>query len=160
MNISRDAAEKAVKENGLRFQSHAEGWTNWLGRCAEMLGWSHWRGRFWMTLGRTIYHPASVTDPLAHPVTVIHECVHANQQRTTGLAWWLFRYCTSWRYRWEQEREAYLVNVLAGDTPLSFVCNSLRVDYGIKLSVDEMSRWFSSHMLAPTTTPVVLPWAG
>jgi len=148
MNISREAAEKAVKENGLRFQSHAKGWTNALGWCAERLGWKHWRERFWMTLGRTVYHPASVTDPLSRPVTVLHETVHSKQQLETGLAWWLFRYCTSWRYRWQEEREAYLVNILAGDTPMSFVCNALRVDYGIKLSAEEMGRWFQRHLYA------------
>lgn len=146
MIITREAAEKAVKENGVKFQAHNKGWTNALGWCAERLGWANWRERFWMTLGRTVYHPASVTDPLSHVVTVLHELVHVRQQRETGLAWWLCRYCASWRYRWEQEREAYLVQLLSGDTPLSFVVNTLRANYGIKLSAEEMGRWFNRHL--------------
>jgi hypothetical protein len=146
MVITRDAAAKAVKENGVQFQSHSEGWTNWLGWCAEKLGWVGWRGRFWMTIGHTIYHPDSVKDPLAHAATVIHECAHAKQQRETVLVWWLFRYCTSWRYRWEQEREAYLVDLLSGETPLSFVVGALRTSYGIKLSAKEMGIWFQQHL--------------
>jgi hypothetical protein len=148
MVITRTAALKAVEENGVRFQSHDEGWTNALGWCAEKLGWKNWRQKFWMTIGKTIYHPASAVDPVAHVVTVLHEIVHVCQQRETGLAWWLFRYCTSWRYRWEQERVAYLVNLLSGETPLSFIIDVLRTNYGIKLSAEEMGAWFNRHLYA------------
>ena len=144
MVITRETVSKAVAENGVRFQAHDEGWTGALGWWAERLGWKNWRERYWMTIGTTIYHPAKVQDPLGNHVIVLHELVHVRQQREVGPKWWLFRYCTSWRFRWEQEREAYLVDIQAGRLLVSEAINLLR-EYGIDLPYPQMEAWFNRH---------------
>ena len=71
---------------------------------------------YWTTIGRTIYYPAGVTDPLAHLEVLEHELVHVRQWER----WWLL-FSVSYLLlpvpvllawcRWFWEREAYLVQI-------------------------------------------------
>lgn len=140
----------AVKAAGVSFEAHDEGWTNSLGWTAELLGWKGWRENYWLTLGKTIHHPASVKDPIASAVIVMHELVHARQQELMGVVRWTAKYCSCWRFRYEQEREAYLVDIRAGRLTVGEVIDLLRSDYGVKTPAKEMARWFHAALAEAT----------
>ena len=49
------------------------------------IGLRHFTERYWTTVGRTIYYPACVRDPRAHPQVIEHELVHVRQWERYGL---------------------------------------------------------------------------
>jgi hypothetical protein len=106
--------------------------------------------RYWTTLGRTIYYPSCVTEPLAHPVVLEHELVHVRQWRRWGLWMWFSYLCLpvpvglAWfRFRWE--REAYLVELAhARDRAreIDRIVNTLWYGYAFPWPRRWMRRWF------------------
>ena len=136
------------EELGVEFVRHSDSrLATFVGWFAEHFGrWEDWRARFWFTLGRRIFHPDHIQDPIGKFQTLVaHELVHVEQQSKTLLWWWVARYLTSWRFRWRMEREAYLENIRSGDPALR-VSKRLQTAYGIKLSTVEMVRWFADHL--------------
>jgi hypothetical protein len=148
---TREQVAAEVARLGVSFEAHDEGWTNTLGWAAETFGWKAWRQNYWLTLGKTIHHPASVKDPLGHFVIVMHELVHVRQQAKMGVVPWTAKYCSCWSFRWEQEREAYLIDLRAGRLTVGEVVTTLRKNYGVKTPVDRMVRWFNAALAAEAT---------
>jgi len=146
----RDHAESL----GVRFCRHSDscgitifGWcAEQLGRLRWCRGWRRWRTTFWITIGRTIYHPDVIVDAVtASPVQVRHELVHVERQLATGVLWWLSRYVISWRFRFREEALAYLIDIRAG-TPMLHVIRRLQTDYRIRHTTKMMSEWFADHL--------------
>ena len=152
MSVAR--LRERCESGGVSFVPHGRSWlTTTIGWSAEQLSrfprwsrWCDWRKTYWITFGRTIYHPDWVRDPLAQdPIRAEHELVHSTRQRSTIVAWWVFRYVTSWRYRFVEEAIAFLVDIRAGKPALE-VCSLLRDDYGIRHTIQMMSVWFADRI--------------
>ena len=136
----RDEAQAA----GARLVPHsancaASAWRS----IARFGGVSDFGSRFWITIGHDICYPSSaLPDPWAHETTIRHELVHVRQ----GVnAWWIARYLASQDFRWRQEREAYLVNVRAGESS-DGIAEILSVAYRIsKPTRQQMIDWFEAR---------------
>jgi hypothetical protein len=118
------------------------------GQLAKLGGVNDFRDRFWITLGRDICYPRRVSNPLAqvYETKVRHEMVHVAQQERDGLYWWLTKYLASQKFRWEQEREAYLCDIRAGENSPREVAELLRSAYKIyEPTVERMTAWFEAH---------------
>jgi len=111
---------------------------------AHLFGTKGWKEHFWLTLGKTIYHPAGIGDPLSYTGTVCHELVHVNQQSRTWLWWWITRYLCSWKYRWQMERDAYLEEIRLGRS-IESIAVSMRIAYRIPLEFDVICKWFEDN---------------
>ena len=108
--------------------------------------------RCWTTLGRTIYYPASVVDPLAHPVVLEHELVHVRQWERWGVLMWISYLLLPlpiglcwFRFRWE--REAYLVELAHAvdrERELTRIVDALWFGYGFCWPRPWMRRWFEA----------------
>lgn len=85
----------------------------------------------WVTLSPNIYYPKTI-NPLVYPELVEHEKLHISQQGDMGKWRWLFKYFTSDTFRFEQEVEAYRVELWC-------VSPNRRA-----AMVEEMSNWLSS----------------
>jgi hypothetical protein len=137
-----------VHDAGVKLLPHSRSTlTTLYGQAARLFGVKDFVNHFWLTLAPTIYHPNHVSDPYAAPyhVSIRHELVHIRQQRRAGLCGWVLRYLTSQRFRWGQEREAYLVNVRAGEEPI-LIAATLRRAYKITyLREEEMVVWLERH---------------
>ncbi len=106
--------------------------------------------RYWTTIGRTIYYPECVTDPLAYPVVLEHELVHVRQWRRFGVLMWLSYLLLPlpiglcwFRFRWE--REAYLVELAHADdrgAEITRIVDALWFGYGFPWPRRWMRRWF------------------
>jgi hypothetical protein len=105
---------------------------------------------YWTTIGRTIYYPACVADPLAHPIVLEHELVHVRQWQRWGVLMWLsylllpvpFGLCW-FRFRWE--REAYLVELAHApdrEREITRIVDALWYGYGFPWPRRWMRRWF------------------
>jgi len=112
---------------------------------AYLFGTKNWKEEFWLTLGRTIYHPDKFAAPANYVRIVSHELVHVKQQSETYLVWWVIKYICSWRFRWKMERAAYLMDVSFG-VPIAFIADTLIYNYKIKLSAYQIRDWFKSHV--------------
>jgi hypothetical protein len=120
------------------------GWLLWL------LGNRSFVERYWTTLGRTIYYPGCVTDPLAHPVVLEHELVHVRQWERWGVLLWISYLLLPlpiglcwFRFRWE--REAYLVELRHAADPereLERIVDALWLGYAFPWPRPWMRRWF------------------
>ncbi len=137
-----------VATAGARLRPHSSSALMGLyGAVARWFGVRNFVETFWLTLGTTIYHPNHLANPLADErlyTTIRHELVHVRQQRT-GLVGWVVRYLTSQKFRWEAEREAYLLNVRDGDSP-AWIAHQLHVAYKIdQPSEVAMERWLQEH---------------
>jgi hypothetical protein len=141
----------ALQAAGVRLRPKAE--SRLMRACGFLLraiGQRAFVERFWTTLGRTIYYPACVSDPLAHPVVLEHELVHVRQFRRWGV-WMWFSYLLlplpfglSWfRFRWE--REAYLVDLAHAadrECEIERIVDTLWFNYGFPWPRRWMRRWF------------------
>lgn len=109
--------------------------------------------RYWTTLGRTVYYPTSVHDPLAHPDILDHELVHVRQWQRFGPLLWLsyalvpLPFGLAWfRFRWE--REAYLVQIERAadrEREIERVVQTLWSGYGWPWPRPWMRRWFERN---------------
>ena len=110
--------------------------------------------RYWTTIGRTIYYPACVADPLAHPIVLEHELVHVRQWQRWGLWMWFSYLCLplpvglAWfRFRWE--REAYLVDIAHAqdrEREIGRIVDALWFGYGFAWPRRWMQRWFEREV--------------
>lgn len=115
---------------------------------AGLVGAASIMDEYWTTLGRTIYYPDSVPDPLMRQYrwTVEHELVHVAQWEKWGF-WFLFSYLFlpvpfffAW-FRWRWEREAYMVQIRSGEaTPRE--CADALLAYGRPWPHGWMVEWF------------------
>jgi len=108
--------------------------------------------RYWTTLGRTIYYPTRVTDPLSHPVVLEHELVHVRQWERWGVLMWVSYLLLPlpiglcwFRFRWE--REAYLVDLAHApdrdrEREIERIVDSLWFGYGFPWPRPWMRSWF------------------
>lgn len=143
--MSQQSLELDVMAAGARLVPHPENWAaSWWGKIARLGGVPNFSRDFWITIGRDICYPSSVTDPWAHPVTVRHEIVHVLQQASAWLPWWLTKYLLSQSFRWRMEREAYLVDVRAGASIPRIVLD-LATAYRIGLDRGMMIQWFEDN---------------
>lgn len=100
----------------------------------------------WVTLYPFIYHPAGVQNVYNHWRIVAHELVHFNRQRAKGVWLWAMCYLASWKFRWYEERYAYLRDLYTGRHTIETATRELRSPlYGIKLESVEISRWLSER---------------
>lgn len=114
------------------------------------LGSRDFMDRYWTTVGRTVYYPACVHDPHAHPDVLAHELVHVRQWERWGVLLWAsylllpLPFGLAW-FRWRWEREAYLVQIeRAPDRAreIDRVVNTLWSGYGWPWPRTWMRRWF------------------
>lgn len=68
----------------------------------------------WVTLGTTIYHPDGVDLERSAPI-ILHEAIHATQQRKYGVVRWLWRYITDRSFRLAQEVEGIATEIIFSD---------------------------------------------
>ena len=86
---------------------------------------------YWLTIGNTIYYPDSVENPTDEHALIRHELVHVQQYEKYGTLLFIFLYLfvplpIGFAYfRWYFEREAYLVNIKAGDLTIPQVVRML-----------------------------------
>ena len=119
----------------------------------RVLGNHAFHESYWTTLGRTVYYPTSVSDPLAHADILEHELVHVRQWRRFGPWLWLsylllpLPFGLAWfRFRWE--REAYLVQIARApdrEREIERVVQTLWSGYGWPWPRSRMRRWFRRH---------------
>jgi hypothetical protein len=112
--------------------------------------------RYWTTIGSTIYYPACVSDPLAHPIVLEHELVHVRQWRRWGVLMWLSYLLLPlpiglcwFRFRWE--REAYLVELAHApdrEREITRIVDALWFGYGFPWPRPWMRRWFERTVAA------------
>jgi hypothetical protein len=103
---------------------------------------------FWITIGKRICYQTAVANPWDRKwePEIRHEMIHVKQQSFTVVACWLFNYLTSQRFRWRMEREAYLVNIKAGQCDAQGVAELLHDAYKINdPSVEKMADWFRKY---------------
>ena len=138
-----------LEARGVRFVRKGDSRLMWLiGKLLFFV--PHFSTRFWTTIGRTIYYPDYVEDPLAQETVVRHELIHVAQFERWGaffmLAYLLFPLPVglAW-FRWRWEREAYLVNLRAG-APLDFVVFTLWNNYGWCWPKSWMRKWFQKNL--------------
>jgi hypothetical protein len=114
------------------------------------LGLRDFQERYWTTIGRTIYYPACVCDPLAHRDVLAHELVHVRQWQRWGVLLWIsylllpLPFGLSW-FRWRWEREAYLVQIERAtdrEREIERVVTALWSGYGWPWPRAWMRRWF------------------
>jgi hypothetical protein len=117
------------------------------------LGLRGFLSQYWTTVGRTVYYPSCVHDPLAHPDVLEHELVHVRQWQRWGLWLWISYLLLplplglSW-FRWRWEREAYLVQIeRAADRQreIDRVVEALWSGYGWPWPRAWMRRWFERN---------------
>ena len=131
------------------------------GRGALLLrgmGLRNFNERYWTTVGRTIYYPAYVRDPRAHPRIIDHELVHVHQWERLGPWLWAsylllpLPFWLAWfRFRWE--REAYLPPIEQAedrDRAIARVVDTLWFGYGLAWPRPLMRRWFKRDVGAGT----------
>ena len=148
MKQNESSIEAEVRKAGVRLVPHKHSTlTTLYGMVAGWFGVKDFTNRFWLTLAPTIFYPNYIGNPLdaKYQTSLRHELVHIRQQRRAGLWGWTLRYLASQRFRWEQEREAYLVNVRAGDAPI-LIAAALRRAYKItEPSEEAMVVWLETH---------------
>lgn len=54
-----------------------------------LLRFAPWTRTAWVTLASTVYYPAHVREPLAHPSILAHEYVHIEQWRRYNVLLWI-----------------------------------------------------------------------
>jgi hypothetical protein len=137
-----------VRDAGAKLVPHKQSTlTTLYGWLAGFFGVKDFTNTFWLTLRPTIYHPNHILNPFlpVYEDIIRHELVHVRQQRRAGLWGWVIRYLASQQFRWEQEREAYLVNVRAGDSPV-LIAATLRRAYRISNPTEQaMALWLETH---------------
>jgi hypothetical protein len=150
----RAASEEALRAHRVRLVAKAD---SRLMRAAGVLlrgiGNRDFNARYWTTVGRTVYYPTSVSDPLAHPDILDHELVHVRQWQSWGVLMWAsylllpLPFGLAWfRFRWE--REAYLVQIARADDrerEIERVVQVLWYGYGWPWPRASMRKWFEQH---------------
>jgi hypothetical protein len=146
--------DEALRAHRVRLVSKAD---SRLMRAAALLlrgiGQRDFNERFWTTVGRTVYYPTCVEDPLAHPDVLEHELVHVRQWQRWGVLMWLSYLCLplpfglAWfRFRWE--REAYLVQIARAadrEQEIERIVQVLWHGYGWPWPRPLMRKWFREH---------------
>jgi hypothetical protein len=149
-----DELQRALREHQVRLVAKAD---SRLMRVLALLlpaaGTRGFQERYWTTLGRSIYYPTSVRDPLAHRDVLEHELVHVRQWHRYGVLLWIsylllpVPFGLAWfRFRWE--REAYLVQIARAtdrDREIARVVDALWFGYGRPWPRAWMRRWFERH---------------
>jgi len=112
--------------------------------------------RYWTTIGRTIYYPTCVGDPLAHPIVLEHELVHVRQWERWGVLLWVSYLLLPlpvglcwFRFRWE--REAYLVELhhaVDREREIDRIVDALWFGYAFPWPRSWMRRWFRAALSA------------
>ena len=125
------------------------------------IGLRHFTERYWTTVGRTIYYPACVRDPRAHPQVIEHELVHVRQWERYGLWLWISYlllprpFGLAW-FRFRGEREAYLLEIEQADDrarAIARVVDTLWYGYGWPWPRPLMRRWFEKNARATDRGP-------
>jgi hypothetical protein len=149
VKIDRRYIQEACVQLGVQFVPHSKAglYTN-IGRWARLLGWKDWERVTWMTQRPRIYYPDGIIDPLDFWQTIAHELVHWKQQGPSlwGRLAWMVRYGISERFRYEAEREAFLVTIKVGDGSPRQIARDLRAFYRItSVPEAEMEEWLTAH---------------
>ena len=121
--MSQDQLHSLIKQYKVQFKSKDDiGLMLIIDFLLKCIGIRGFMDNFWITIGRTIYHPAHVQDPLKYPLVVEHELVHVKQWDKWGLLFIIsylflplpfgFAY---FRFYWEQE--AYMVQISHASDP-------------------------------------------
>jgi hypothetical protein len=159
--ISRGCApdlETALRAHRVRFvpkhDSRAMRVAAWLLRP---IGSRAFMERYWTTVARTVYYPACVRDPRAHPDVLAHELVHVRQWERWGVLLWAtylllpLPFGLAW-FRWRWEREAYLVQISSAPDcarEIERVVEALWSGYGWPWPRAWMRRWFERAVRRP-----------
>lgn len=124
-----------------------------IGILLRFVGNPRFMDGFWTTLGRTIYYPRGLTQPERCATILRHELVHVRQFERygvllMGILYLLVPLPFGFSYfRWRFEREAYLVNLAAGERP-SDLAHRLWTGYGWPWPKTWMERWFERHQMS------------
>lgn len=78
--------------------------------------WLFFTGPCYVCLAPVIYSPRG-RDIQDDPAALAHELRHFERQEETGLALWLLRYCLSRWFRFQEEVDAYALEVALGLQP-------------------------------------------
>jgi len=115
--------------------------------------------RFWTTIGRTIYYPTGVYDPLSpvHTRARNHELMHVEQFRTAGCGvpwigvlvlaplYLLLPLPVLFSGRWFMEREPWLMDIRAG-VSVERAVQVLWSSYAFPWPRFLMRRWFNKRL--------------
>ena len=110
---------------------------------------------FWITIGDTTYCPNGLAVPssvVQYDHLIVHERVHIKSWHQYGIVGFpilyllvpcpvIFAY-----FRWKIEREAYLVNIVRGDTTIERAVNKLWSKYCWPWPKSWMTRWFKQQI--------------
>lgn len=146
--MSRDAVKAKCDFLGVRFCQHHESVR------MRIAGWYHYLAgnplfnqTTFVTIYPWIFTPDGWDDPLESWETIDHECVHWVRQRDYGVSKWVFRYLTSWEWRYREERIAFLRDVKNGHLTVDQVVYRLRGSlYGVQTPAGEIREWFDRQM--------------
>jgi len=143
MNL--ESVKSEARAYGVKWRRHADMPLPWR--------FSFWKGKVWadhtfMTLRPYIYLPDPIDDPWPYWRTIAHELVHWRQQKKSYPLMWMAKYAASQKFRWESEREAFLIDLFFGGDLLR-ITTALRDDYGIRcVSPGEMREWFANNKMS------------
>jgi hypothetical protein len=153
--MNRAELESLVRARGVRFlPKPASRLMRFAAQLLRLLGNRRFLEDYWTTIGRTVFHPASVEDPYDHPRVIAHELVHVRQWERFGLFLWLsylllpLPFGLAW-FRWRWEREAYLADLRQGRASgeqVDRVVESLWSGYGWPWPRRWMKRWFARRL--------------
>jgi hypothetical protein len=102
--------------------------------------------RTWVSQYPAVHHPDAVVVVYDFPRQILHELVHWERQRDMGLWWWNLCYLASKRFRDNEERQAYLVDVESGRHTVASATRELcgRL-YRTGADPHEVRAWFASR---------------
>jgi hypothetical protein len=136
-----------LAQYNVRFCPHSKsGKMQIIALFAKILGYSDFKEIYWLTLGKTIYHPDR-QNPFDFYDLIDHELVHVAQQRKMGILVWVFRYLAQPKFRYLQEREAYLISVDRAATRGAAIERVVDILQTYKTGVprEEMITWFKEQ---------------
>jgi len=157
-----DPTHNALQTHGVRLVAKAD---SRLMRVAGVLlrgiGNRTFLERYWTTVGRTVYYPSSIADPLVHRDILEHELVHVRQWQRFGLWMWVsylllpLPFGLAWfRFRWE--REAYLIQIARAadrEQEIERIVQVLWHGYGWPWPRPLMRKWFHEHASQGSKAP-------
>lgn len=103
-----------------------------------------------VTIYPCIYYPDMIQDAFwDHWRWWAHELVHFRRQRSVGVVKWVSMYLYSWKFRWYEERYAFLRDIMNKRLTLDQAVDGLSGDlYGLKMSATEIREWLQSGVEA------------
>ncbi len=147
--MTRDYVTTKCITLGVEFRNHKDS------TLMRIAGWYHYmrgnplfRYSVYVTMAPTVFVPDSIGDPLDEDWQIVdHELVHWESQMDMGLARWVSKYLTSWRFREQEEKPAFLRDIKNGRLDVEQVVKRLRGPlYGVQTPAEELREWFERQL--------------